>query len=92
MNRVLLLLTLLSAISVHAQNDTPVAEHLRCEYLENPQGIDRAAPRLSCRMRPVSGARGQAASAYRILVSTQARLLDREHRISSGQYRFAVSL
>ena len=78
MNRLVLLLALLSAISVHAQTDTSVAEYLRCEYLENPQGIDRPAPRLSWRMRPVSGQKGQLTSAYRILVSSQASLLDRD--------------
>jgi len=78
MNRLCLLLTLLSAIAIQAQSDTCVAEYLRCEYLENPQGIDRSAPRLSWRMRAVSGQEGQLTSAYRILVSSQASLLDRD--------------
>ena len=47
--------------------------HLRCEYLENPVGIDRAAPRFSWEIK--SSDRGVKQTAYEILVaSTEAKL------------------
>ncbi len=47
--------------------------HLRCEHLENPQGIDAAAPRLSWQL--ASGERGAQQGAYQILVaSSEAKL------------------
>lgn len=42
--------------------------HLRCEYLINPNGIDKSAPRLSWELR--SDERGAKQSAYRIRVAT----------------------
>ena len=39
---------------------------LRCEYLDNPLGIDMLTPRLSWKM--ASDKRGQKQTAYRILV------------------------
>ena len=41
-------------------------DHLRCEYLENPLGIDILTPRLSWTLK--SGQRGVRQSAYRIVV------------------------
>ena len=41
--------------------------HLRCEYLENPRGIDAAHPRLSWQMQ--SDTRGERQTAYRVLVA-----------------------
>ncbi len=50
-----------------------LAEHLRCDYLTDPLGIDVARPRLSWTLRAVGRARRQ--SAYQALVaSTAARL------------------
>ncbi|MAE61466.1 MAG: alpha-L-rhamnosidase [Planctomycetaceae bacterium] len=46
---------------------------LRCEYLENPVGLDVAEPRFSWRM--VSDARGARQSARQIQVATDAALL-----------------
>lgn len=46
---------------------------LRCEYLENPLGIDILTPRLSWQMD--SKDRGQRQTAYRILVASSADLL-----------------
>lgn len=45
--------------------------HLRCEYLDNPQGIDAPKPRLSWVLiaRPVT-LRNQSQSAYRVLVAS----------------------
>ena len=45
-------------------------EHLRCEYRNNPLGIDPAAPRLSWRVS--SNQRGKTQFAYRILVASTA--------------------
>ena len=48
-------------------------EDLRCEFLENPQGIDAAVPRLSWQMD--SNRRGERQTAYQILVaSSEANL------------------
>jgi alpha-L-rhamnosidase len=54
-----------------------VAEHLRCEYLHNPRGIQTAAPRLSWSLS--SSRRGARQSAYRIIVSST------EPGLSSGE-------
>jgi len=51
-------------------------QDLRCEYLVNPLGIDVAEPRLSWTLE--SGRRGQMQTAYRILVASDPKLLDKE--------------
>lgn len=59
-----------------AQADNPSAltiERLRCEYLQNPQGIDVIAPRLSWALE--SDGRGQKQTAYRVLVASSAAKL-----------------
>jgi len=48
---------------------------LRCEYLDNPLGIDVRAPRLSWQLD--SGERGQRQTAYRILAASSPALLQR---------------
>jgi len=49
---------------------------LRCEYLENPLGIDVARPRLSWKLAAVDpGERGLRQSAYRVLVASSPALL-----------------
>jgi alpha-L-rhamnosidase len=52
------------------------ATHLRCEYLENPLGIDAIRPRLSWRLE--SDVRGRKQSAYRILVASSLETLGQE--------------
>jgi alpha-L-rhamnosidase len=47
---------------------------LRCEHLENPQGIDAVQPRLSWMLQ--SGERNVKQGAYQILVSSSAAKLD----------------
>ncbi len=47
--------------------------HLRCEYLENPLGIDIVKLRLSWQV--AADSRGQSQSAYRVLVASSAELL-----------------
>ncbi|HOD50281.1 MAG TPA: family 78 glycoside hydrolase catalytic domain [Candidatus Hydrogenedentes bacterium] len=50
---------------------------LRCEYLENPLGIDKAAPRLSWINESVDPeARGKTQTAYRILAASSAERLE----------------
>ncbi|MCC2672544.1 MAG: Bacterial alpha-L-rhamnosidase, partial [Armatimonadetes bacterium] len=49
---------------------------LRCEYLQDPVGLDEPAPRLSWRLE--SSARGQRQSAYRVLVASTKELLARD--------------
>ena len=44
--------------------------HLRCEYLENPLGIDAARPRLSWRLEDSRDGAGQ--SAYAVVVGTDS--------------------
>jgi len=46
---------------------------LRCEYRYNPLGIDEAQPRLTWRVQ--SDERGQAQTAYQILVASSAEML-----------------
>ena len=46
---------------------------LRCEYLDNPIGIDALSPRLSWRLD--SDQRGQSQSAYRIRVASSLETL-----------------
>ncbi|MEA1996534.1 MAG: family 78 glycoside hydrolase catalytic domain, partial [Gemmatimonadota bacterium] len=49
--------------------------HLRCEYLENPLGIDQVSPRLSWTVE--SPKRGQKQTAYRIIVASSAENLEK---------------
>lgn len=64
------LLSLLVAMTVvgSAASATPV--HLRCEYLENPLGIDAASPHLSWRSDDTG--RNWKQSAYEILIASTA--------------------
>ncbi len=50
-------------------------EHLRCEYRENPLGIESAQPRLSWWLR--SDVRGQRQAAYQVLVASAPDVLAR---------------
>lgn len=55
--------------------DLSVGE-LRCEYLENPLGIDTLTPRLSWKL--ASPTRGEKQTAYRIRVATTPEILEAE--------------
>ena len=67
-----LLLVAATAISM-AANATLTPSRLRCEYLDNPVGIDETAPRLSWIL--TSSVKNQKQSSYRILVaSTKAKV------------------
>ncbi len=50
--------------------------HLRCEYLDNPIGIDATKPRLSWLVE--SEGRGQAQTGYQLLVASSADKLNRQ--------------
>jgi alpha-L-rhamnosidase len=55
---------------------------LRCEYRENPLGIDVAKPRLSWvleEMEQGTGDRGQRQTAYQVLVASSEELLAKDH-------------
>ena len=56
-------------------------QNLRCEYRENPLGIDERQPRLTWIIE--SKKRGQKQSAYQILVASSVKLLAR----NSGDLR-----
>lgn len=68
-----LLLVAATAISM-AANATLTPSGLRCEYLDNPIGIDEPAPRLSWIV--ASGEKNQKQSSYRILVATTRAKLE----------------
>ena len=64
--------------------------HLRCEYLVNPEGIDKPIPRLSWVL--AAEERGQKQTAYRLLVASSRELLEKNQgdlwdsgKVSSGQ-------
>jgi alpha-L-rhamnosidase len=59
-------------VDVSATENIKVAD-LRCEYLENPLGIDIAKPRLSWQLE--SGTRSQKQTAYRIIVASSPEKL-----------------
>jgi len=70
-------LCMLLRASVFAVEPAPTseltAEYLRCEYLENPLGIDQVRPRLSWRLR--SDRQGVKQVAYQIRVASSAKKL-----------------
>ncbi len=69
-------LTLVPLITLACQSGTLSemrVQQLRCEYLENPLGIDDPDPRLSWKL--TSPLRGQGQTAYQILVASSAEIL-----------------
>jgi alpha-L-rhamnosidase len=63
---------MLAALAMAAEPKLQV-EHLRVEYLENPTGIDEAAPRLSWKL--AAKGRGARQTAYQVLVASSELLL-----------------
>ena len=59
----------------------PWPEDLRCEYLENPFGIDAPKPRLSWKLRTGTPEteRGIKQTAYQVLVASSRALLRKDH-------------
>jgi alpha-L-rhamnosidase len=74
--RAVILGCVLSAFGISWAVAGSVAQHLRCEYLENPQGIDASRPRLSWQVR-ASGEnpRGLRQEAYQVFVASTPELL-----------------
>ena len=68
-------MALLSLADARSKDSLQVG-HMRCEYLENPLGIDAPKPRLSWRVE--SEERGQKQTAYRLLVASSPELLDKK--------------
>lgn len=70
----------LSAITLHeAAAETPMqVSEIRCEYKLNPLGIDRQAPRFSWKLTDSDDTPGQFQTAYRVLVASDRRKLDRD--------------
>jgi alpha-L-rhamnosidase len=67
----------LSVSAVVASADaTPPPEHLRCEYLDNPRGIDVERPRLSWWIQ--GSRRGERQTAWQVLAATSPELLAKE--------------
>ena len=68
--------------------------NLRCEYLINPQGIGKRAPRLSWIMRADVGARGVSQESYQVLVASAPEKLARGEADlwDSGRVRSARSI
>ncbi len=86
----LLAATALAALPAYAQ--VPLkADHLRCEYKENPRSIDAAHPRLSWQLQ--SDTRGQRQTAYEILAASSAAALaaGRSTLWDSGKIKSAES-
>ena len=69
-----LLLAPLAALA--ALNAAEVA-NLRCEYRENPLGIDEVQPRLSWVMEKTE-ARGQKQTSYQVLMASTPELLGKD--------------
>ena len=75
---VLLALLLLGTASAADRTCSVTPVELRCEYLNDPLGIDVTEPRLSWQLAATDpGARGQRQSGYQVLVASTMDLLDR---------------
>ena len=61
---------------VASVNAALMPSHLKCEFADNPLGIDEPQPRLSWQV--TSAERGAHQTAYRILAATSTNLLSRE--------------
>lgn len=64
-------------VTPSGSKSTLIAADLRCEYRVNPLGIDAARPRLSWTLHGEGVARARRQGAYRILVATSPKLLER---------------
>ncbi|MEW6073791.1 MAG: alpha-L-rhamnosidase C-terminal domain-containing protein [Planctomycetota bacterium] len=74
-----------------AAGTAAIVDSLRCEYLEDPLGLDVPAPRLSWKLRAPGEERGVRQIAYRILVASSAEKLARDEgdRWDSGRVESA---
>jgi alpha-L-rhamnosidase len=71
--RNIIILSLLAFVLFSFQKQTETSslhiENLKCEYLDNPRGIDMVLPRLSWQIKN-NGVRGEKQTAYRIIVAS----------------------
>jgi len=75
-----LFLLLSTTILIEAQSYSDVAVDLRCNFWENPLGIDVHNPSLSWTIKAFTPqSRGVYQSAYQILVATTSELLKQDH-------------
>ena len=73
MKRSILILAALTCAMMITGCANQVTSDLRCEYMDNPLGIDNSMPQLSWKLQ--SGQRDQSQTAYRILVASDAAKL-----------------
>ena len=73
----LLLVAVLATLCAGAANARVTVVGLKCEYALNPVGIDETSPRLSWMIE--SDRRGEAQTAYRILVASSLQNLAKNH-------------
>jgi alpha-L-rhamnosidase len=71
------MLAILGALSSYA-GDSAAPGRLRCEYCDNPLGVDIAKPRLSWTIEARSQVRGLRQTAYQILVASSEALLKKD--------------
>jgi alpha-L-rhamnosidase len=76
MTKVLLFSLILGPVSLVPAAVRPMA--LRCEHLHDPVGLDVTSPRLSWKMEDPAQARGRKQSAYRVLVASSRRHLEKD--------------
>ncbi len=72
----LFIMLLLVLISCNARDNKIEITNLKCEYLENPLGIDIIAPRLSWKL--IGNSNNIKQKAYRILVSDNKKELEKD--------------
>src|SRR2546421_71163 len=95
MGRTLAGLVTLMVVATTATSAAPPAgprvDHLRCEYLANPLGVDVPNPRLSWAVS--ADARGEGQTAYQVLVASSPENLasDQGDLWDSGQVRSGQS-
>jgi alpha-L-rhamnosidase len=73
---IMFILIVLFAFSCSTGNREMAVSNLRCEYLENPLGVDIQNPRFSWNI--ITGERGLMQSAYRIIISDNRNALMKE--------------
>ena len=71
-----LMIVLFCANVMYANPGFLSASSLRCEYLENPEGIERLHPRLSWQMSVLPGSKGQKITAYQVIVASTKDILN----------------
>ncbi len=84
------IIVLAATVPCPAEDAPLVVKNLRCEYLANPLGLDSTAPRLSWTLLPGQPElRGQAQSAYQVLVASTPEALakDQGDLWDSGQVK-----